>query len=262
MSLITETNKNDTLCFATGSEFPPLKPGVLRLYSMRFCPYSQRVRLVLEAKGIKYEIININIKRKPEWYTDVNALGHVPCLQHDDGRSIYESLIIIEYLDSIYPERKLISSDAYEKARGLMLIDGFQRVAALLYKALKFKTNESFTEIDKVLDSYEKILGDNLFYGGKQTGIVDYMIWPWFERFRKLKSLTKDYEPDKDRFPKIRSWICRMLQFPETKSTRSLEEQISEFYKMSLTNKEPDYDVGLEKSAEVEKPAAAEEKTD
>jgi len=53
------------------------------------------------------------------------------------------------------------------------------KVAALLYKALKFKSNESFTEIDKVLDSYEKTLGDNYFFGGKQTGIIDYMIWPW-----------------------------------------------------------------------------------
>ena len=47
-------NLNDSLCYSAGSEFPPLKPGILRLYSMRFCPYSQRVRLVLEAKNIKY----------------------------------------------------------------------------------------------------------------------------------------------------------------------------------------------------------------
>lgn len=47
-------NLNDSLCYAAGSEFPPLTKGILRLYSMRFCPYSQRVRLVLEAKNIKY----------------------------------------------------------------------------------------------------------------------------------------------------------------------------------------------------------------
>ena len=128
-----------------------------------------------------------------------------------------------------------------------MLIDGFQRVAALLYKALKFKTSESFSEINKVLDSYEITLDESLFFGGKTTGILDYMIWPWFERFRKLKSLTKDYDLDKERFPKLRNWICRMLQLPEVKSTRSIEEQIAEFYKVSLTNKEPDYDVGLVK---------------
>jgi hypothetical protein len=36
----------------TGSTNPPLSKGKLRLYSMRFCPYAQRVHLVLDAKKI------------------------------------------------------------------------------------------------------------------------------------------------------------------------------------------------------------------
>ena len=37
-----------------GSEMPPLTKGTLRLYSMVFCPYAQRARLVLAAKNIPY----------------------------------------------------------------------------------------------------------------------------------------------------------------------------------------------------------------
>ena len=37
---------------AAGSEMPPLNPGKLRMYSMVFCPFAQRARLVLEAKNI------------------------------------------------------------------------------------------------------------------------------------------------------------------------------------------------------------------
>lgn len=109
-------------------------------------------------------------------------------------------MILLFHKDSLYPSKKLIELEPYEKAKTLMIIDNFQRVildqyffsffyesyiflikkvAALLYKALKFKTIESFNEIDKVLDSYEKILGENYFFGGKTTGIIDYMIWPW-----------------------------------------------------------------------------------
>jgi glutathione S-transferase len=44
----------DQKAHTVGSIFPPLKKGLLRLYSMRFCPYSQRVRLVLNAKNIQY----------------------------------------------------------------------------------------------------------------------------------------------------------------------------------------------------------------
>ena len=36
-----------------GETLPPLSPGVLRLYSMAFCPFAERTRLVLAAKGIK-----------------------------------------------------------------------------------------------------------------------------------------------------------------------------------------------------------------
>lgn len=35
-----------------GSQLPPLRPGKLRLYSMVFCPFAQRSRLVLAAKNI------------------------------------------------------------------------------------------------------------------------------------------------------------------------------------------------------------------
>ena len=36
----------------TGSAYPPLEKGVLRLYSMKYCPYAERARLVLAAKNI------------------------------------------------------------------------------------------------------------------------------------------------------------------------------------------------------------------
>ncbi len=41
----------------TGSAFPKHEKGVLRLYSMRFCPYAERPRLVLAAKNIPYVLI-------------------------------------------------------------------------------------------------------------------------------------------------------------------------------------------------------------
>jgi pyrimidodiazepine synthase len=42
---------------------------------MRFCPYAQRVHLVLDAKGIAYHTIFINLTEKPEWLTEKSPLG-------------------------------------------------------------------------------------------------------------------------------------------------------------------------------------------
>ena len=57
----------------------------------------------------------------------------------------------------------MIPADPYEKAASHMLIDGFQRVAGYLFKALKFKDVEAFKEIYKILDSYEKYLSGEYF---------------------------------------------------------------------------------------------------
>ena len=54
---------------------------------------SQRARLVLAAKGIEYERVNINLKDKPEWFLELNPRGTVPVIEHPDGRVIYESAI-------------------------------------------------------------------------------------------------------------------------------------------------------------------------
>ena len=92
-----------------------------------------------------------------------------PCLQIDDQKIIHESIIICEYLDSVYPQVKILSDDPYDRATQHMLIDSFQRVAGYLFKALKFKDAEAFNEIYKILDSYEKYFTAD-YFNGKTPG--------------------------------------------------------------------------------------------
>jgi hypothetical protein len=68
--------------------------------------------------------------------------------------------------DAIYPQNKLMPADPYTKARHHMLVENFQRVAALLYKGMKFKDPEAYNEINKILDNYEKALEGDYFGGG------------------------------------------------------------------------------------------------
>lgn len=42
---------------------------------MAFCPYAERARLVLLLKNIPHDIVNIDLKNKPEWLFDINAEG-------------------------------------------------------------------------------------------------------------------------------------------------------------------------------------------
>ena len=47
--------------YETGSAFPELKKGILRIYSMKFCPYAERARIILAAKKIPLVELNILI---------------------------------------------------------------------------------------------------------------------------------------------------------------------------------------------------------
>ncbi|XP_049501670.1 glutathione S-transferase omega-2 isoform X3 [Panthera uncia] len=145
-----------TRTFGKGSCPPgPVPEGLIRVYSMRFCPFAHRTRLVLRAKGIRHEVININLRNKPEWYYTKHPFGQIPVLENSKCQLIYESVIACEYLDDAYPGRKLYPYDPYERARQKMLLE-------LFYKILGYQ--------------------NTVFFGGDCISMIDYLFWPWFER--------------------------------------------------------------------------------
>ncbi|XP_043911476.1 glutathione S-transferase omega-1-like [Protopterus annectens] len=173
-----------------GSPAPgPVPEGLIRIYSMRLCPYAQRTRIVLAAKRIKHEVININLKDKPDWFLKKNPFGVVPVLETPAGQILYESPITSDYLDEVYPGRKLIPSDPYEKAKQRIFLEHFSKAQAYVFRipSAKQKGEDTsaleaeFTEKLKVVD---QILVDEnrSFFGGTSVSMTDYMIWPFVER--------------------------------------------------------------------------------
>ncbi len=82
-----------------------------------FCSF--KVRLCLEEKGLEWQSENINLMMfenlAPE-YLEVNPNGLVPTLIHND-RTIFESSIINEYLDGVFPDTPLRPTDEFDLAR-------------------------------------------------------------------------------------------------------------------------------------------------
>ncbi|KAI5935337.1 Glutathione S-transferase omega-2 [Manis javanica] len=54
-----------------------------------------RTRLVLRAKGIRHEVININLRNKPEWYYTKHPFGQITGLENSQCHLIYESVITL-----------------------------------------------------------------------------------------------------------------------------------------------------------------------
>lgn len=160
---------------------------------MKFCPYAQRVHLVLDAKNIPYHVAFINLTDKPEWMEKVSALTKVPALEiPGHGESLIESLIISDYLDEKYPQNPLHPKDPLQKARDRILVERFDSFINPFYRIV-FQSHQggapgAITELTNALDLYEKELRvrKTKFFGGSKPGMLDYMIWPWCERSGEL----------------------------------------------------------------------------
>src|ERR1700730_973029 len=91
----------------------------LKLYGYFRSSAAFRVRIALNLKKLDYETAAIHLRRndqaKPD-YLAVNPQGLVPALD-DGGRTLIQSLAIIEYLDEAYPDPPLLPKDPAERAR-------------------------------------------------------------------------------------------------------------------------------------------------
>lgn len=92
----------------------------MKLYNYFRSSASFRVRIALALKGLPYDYQAVHIARgdhKKPPYADISADTLVPMLELDDGQRLSQSMAIIEYLDEIHPEPRLLPADALGRAR-------------------------------------------------------------------------------------------------------------------------------------------------
>jgi len=89
---------------------------ILTLYSASDEVHCHRVRLVLAAKGVVYDLETVNPKAPPEDLLDLNPYNTVPTLV-DRDLVLYDTGVICEYLDERYPHPPLMPVDPLSRAR-------------------------------------------------------------------------------------------------------------------------------------------------
>jgi RNA polymerase-associated protein len=89
---------------------------VLTLYSSSDEVQCHRVRLVLAAKGVVYDLVTVNPAKPPEDLQDLNPYNSVPTLA-DRDLVLYDTNVICEYLDERYPHPPLMPVDPLSRAR-------------------------------------------------------------------------------------------------------------------------------------------------
>jgi RNA polymerase-associated protein len=90
--------------------------NALTLFSSRDCVVCHRVRLVLAAKGVTYDLVPVDPGNPPEDLVDLNPYHSVPTLV-DRDLVLYAASVVSEYLDERYPHPPLMPVDPLSRAR-------------------------------------------------------------------------------------------------------------------------------------------------
>jgi maleylpyruvate isomerase len=189
---------------------------MLKLYGYFRSSASYRVRIALNMKGLDYEQASIHLGKGKQYQREFSAISPqnlVPVLEHD-GKRLYQSLAIIDYLDENFPQPPLLPKEpmARNRVRSLALISACEihplnntRVLAYLTDTLKLAEEQKnawyrhwvtvgFTALEKRL-STEKETGK--FSHGDTPGFADIVLVPQVANANR-------YKVDLGAFPAIR----------------------------------------------------------
>ena len=157
---------------------------MIKLYSNKVCPFAHRSRLALALKGIEHELIEVSLRPMPDWYKEISPNQCVPLLEHD-GRQIWESSIIGEYVEDAFPGNPLLPRDPYLRARARIALDlAGGKLIPLFYKVMRGEAEGSPADLlRQELTALEgTMVGDGPFWVGSEPSLADVGIYPWFER--------------------------------------------------------------------------------
>ena len=87
----------------------------MKLIGSLTSPYVRKVRIVMAEKKIDYQYVLEDVWAADTRIQDANPLGKVPCLVMEGGEAVFDSRVIVEYLDTLSPVGKLIPASGRER---------------------------------------------------------------------------------------------------------------------------------------------------
>jgi glutathione S-transferase len=191
---------------------------MIKLYDYPQCPFCRKVRVALAEKGIKYEKIFVDLRKKEqkkEEFLKLNPYGKVPVLVDSDV-VIYESSVINEYLDEKYPNPPLMPSNLASRARVRIWVDfcesHFHTPWFNIYREMTFRSEgernrelierskneikEHLSRLNRELEGYEYLAGS--------YSLADVAFTP---RIALFDSLGIQIDPE---FKNVKDWVERI----------------------------------------------------
>jgi glutathione S-transferase len=153
-------------------------------------PYVRKVRIVMAEKKLDYQFVTEDVWAAGTVINQSNPLGKVPCLVMEGGEAVFDSRVIVEYLDALSPVGKLIPSTGRERAEiktwealadGLLDASILARLESTWSGRAAEQRSQSWIEhqMGKVHDALQAMargLADKAYCGGTHISLADIAV--------------------------------------------------------------------------------------
>lgn len=202
---VCETPSTQPVC-ETVTDIPKLT-----LISFPTCPFVQRAVIALKERDVAFEVIYIDLADKPDWFLKISPLGKVPVLKVEaPGRTpaiIFESTVILQYLDETLPGAALFPVDALDRARQRAWVEYAGTVLGELYRLSMAPDQAAFDEaVAAVLARLSPLESEVQwpFFTGAGFSAVDVVYAPAFRQIDALETLRPLHLLDD--LPRLEAW--------------------------------------------------------
>ncbi len=195
------------------------------LYYHRQSNFSRKIRILLTEKNLDYQLEEINLSAKPDYFLKLSPIGKVPVLKDEDGTIIWDSSLIAEYLEETYPNPALCPQTFQERFAcrkweeiadtlgdtiiNVWILGLFNQGEPSKYQSLLKQ------RIDRLIPVFEEQLSQTKYLlGGESWSMADISALCSFGYY-DLR-LGEDW---KGNYPHIRKWFDQLHQIKSVKDT-------------------------------------------
>ena len=203
---------------------------MLTLHHFDRSPYGQKVRIVLNEKAIPCTLVVPENKNEDPAFAALNPFRLTPVLQLEDGRTVWESSVINEYLEETFPSPPMLPKDPWERARVRMIEDAcdqylspairvvvlarFEYAPPHLVRKAAAAVDQAALDAGRIklneqLARFASALGDRTWFGGEMFSLADASLVALL-----TGSLHTIGEFPSGKFPKLEAWAARAATRP------------------------------------------------
>lgn len=200
----------------------------LKLVSFELCPYVERSRIALLEKEVPHQVEFIDLAHKPDWFLRISPMGRVPVLLVGE-RPVFESMVINELIDELYPEPPLMPANpvARAEARGWIVFanDVIMPVGHVAMMALAEPQDGAGLEarLAPLREAFAKLdaqvaRGGGPFFLGERFSLADAAYAPFLRRWRVAEGWEREGSALLRGAPAVAAWAGALAARPSVRA--------------------------------------------